>query len=102
MIPAQLLAFYHDVLKLKDAQILELKTKGHEYPQDFSSYDSDSVEAIIKSLRSKDLALDDLSQMQVKQFCDFMQYLEVCGRMYKSGMFETLKHHSDSFSAIQG
>ena len=32
-----------------------------------------------------------------------MQYLEVCDRMCKSGMLnvETLKHHSDSFSAIK-
>ena len=50
MSPAQLLAFYHDVLKLEDAQILELTAEGLEYPQDFASFDFESIEATIKNM----------------------------------------------------
>ena len=66
MFPAELLAFYKDVLKLEDAQILELKTGGLEYPRDFASFDSELVEATIKSMQSKNLVLSGLSQMQLK------------------------------------
>ena len=77
MIEAQLLTFYRNVMKLDDTQIQELKTKGLEYPRDFALFDSDLVEATIKSMRSKDLALGGLSQMLLKQFvtlCNTWKY----------------------------
>jgi hypothetical protein len=61
MTEAQLLTFYKDMMKLNNAQIQELKTEGLKYPRDFASFDSESVEATIKSMRSKDLALGGLS-----------------------------------------
>ena len=67
-----LIDFYHDVLKFDDEQIRELKAEGLEYPRDFAAFDSESVEATIKSMRSKDNALGGLTQMQMKQFCDSM------------------------------
>ena len=103
MTEAQLLTFYKDVMKLNLAQIRELKSEGLEYPMDFASFDSEEVEATIKSMRSKDLALGGLSQLLLKRFCDFMQYLEVCGRKCKFSYLnaQTLRHHADSYSAIK-
>ena len=93
MTEAQLLTFYKDVIKLDFAQIQELKSEGLEYPKDFASFDSEEEEATIKSMRSKDLALGGLSQLLLKRFCDFMQYLEVYGRKCKFGYLnaQTLK-----------
>ena len=61
MQPADLIGFYHDVLKLTNEQIRELKAEGLEYPRDFAAFDSESVEATIKSMRSKDNALGGLT-----------------------------------------
>ena len=62
MTEAQLLNFYKDVMKLNNAHIQRLESKGLEYPnRDFASFDSELMEATIKSMRSKDLALGQLS-----------------------------------------
>ena len=95
--------FLKDVLKLSNAQIAELKTEGLEYPVDFGVFDSDTIEATIKSMRSKHLSLGGLTSLRLKQFCDFMQYLQNVDRKLRNGMLnaETIKHYSDSFDAIK-
>ena len=65
--------FLKDVLKLSNAQIAELKIEGLEYPTDFGVFDSDTIDATIKSMRSKHLSLGGLTSLRLKQFCDFMQ-----------------------------
>ena len=91
------------VLKLSNAQIAELKIEGLEYPTDFGVFDSDTIDATIKSMRSKHLSLGGITSLRLKQFCDFMQYLQNVDRKLRKGMLnaETIKHYSDSFDAIK-
>ena len=95
--------FLKNVLKLSNAQIAELKIEGLEYPEDFAVFDSDTIDATIKSMRSKHLSLGGITSLRLKQFCDFMQYLQNVDRKLRYGMLnaETIKHYADSFDAIK-
>ena len=53
--------FLKDVLKLSNAQIAELKIEGLEYPTDFGVFDSDTIDATIKSRQSKHLSLGGIT-----------------------------------------
>ena len=55
--------FLKDVLKLSNEQIAELKIEGLEYPTDFGVFDSDTIDATIKSMRSKHLSLGGLTSL---------------------------------------
>lgn len=68
--------FLKNVLKLSNRQIAELKTEGLEYPSNFSAFDSDTIDTTIKSMRRKHLSLGGLTSLRLKQFYDFMQYLQ--------------------------
>ena len=95
--------FFKDELSLANKHIHILRTEGIIHPIDLAQFDSEDCEAVIKSVKGLRVPLGGLSQILLKQACDFMQYLESTGREIKDAYLlrTVIKNHAIQFKAIK-
>ena len=95
--------FFMGELLLSNKQIHILRTEGITHPIDLAQFDSEDCDAVIKSVKGLRVPLGGLSQILLKQACDFMQYLESTDREIKDAylLWTVIKNHAIQFKAIK-
>ena len=75
--------FFVKELGLSPKHINILRKEGITYPIDFAQFDSEDFDSVIKSVKGLNVPLPGLSQILLKQACDYIQFLVSTGREIK-------------------
>ena len=80
-----------------------LREEGITHPIDFAQFDSEDFDSVIKSVKGLNVPLPGLSQILLKQACDYIQFLVSTGREIKDDYLQrdSIKNHAMQFKAIK-
>ena len=95
--------FFVKELGLAAKHINILREEGITHPIDFAQFDSEDFDSVIKSVKGLNVPLPGLSQILLKQACDYIQFLVSTGREIKDAYLkrESIKNHAMQFKAIK-
>ena len=94
-------AFFETVLSLLPKHIHTLREEGITHPHDLANFTSTEFDHVIRILKGK-AALPGLAVVQLKQTCNFFQYLFDTNRKIKDHYLthESIKSHAVQFQAL--
>ena len=95
--------FFVKELGLSPKHINILCEEGITHPIDFAQFDSEDFDLVIKSVKGLNVPLPGLSQILLKQACDYIQFLVSTGREIKDDYLKqgSIKNHAMQFKAIK-
>ena len=95
--------FFVKELGLAPKHINILREEGIIHPIDFAQFDSEDFDSVIKSVKGLNVPLPGLSQILLKQACDYIQFLVSTGREIKDDYLkqDSIKNHAMQFKAIK-
>ena len=95
--------FFVKELGLAAKHINILREEGITHPIDFAQFDSEDFDSVIKSVKGLNVPLPGLSQILLKQACDYIQFLVSTGREIKDDYLkrDSIKNHAMQFKAIK-
>ena len=90
-------------LGLSPKHINIFREEGITHPIDFAQFDSEDFDSVIKSVKGLNVPLPGLSQILLKQACDYIQFLVSTGREIKDDYLkrDSIKNHAMQFKAIK-
>lgn len=95
--------FFVSELGLAAKHVNILREEGITHPIDFAQFDSEDFDSVIKSVKGLNVPLPGLSQILLKQACDYIQFLVSTGREIKDDYLKrnSIKNHAMQFKAIK-
>ena len=95
--------FFVTGLGLAAKHVNILREEGITHPIDFAQFDSEDFDSVIKSVKGLNVPLPGLSQILLKQACDYIQFLVSTGREIKDDYLQrdSIKNHAMQFKAIK-
>ena len=95
--------FFVKELGLAAKHINILREEGITHPIDFAQFDSEDFDSVIKSVKGLNVPLPGLSQILLKQACDYIQFLVSTGREIKDDYLKrgSIKNHAMQFKALK-
>ena len=95
--------FFVKELGLSPKHINILRKEGITHPIDFAQFNSEDFDLVIKSVKGLNVPLPGLSQILLKQACDYIQFLVSTGREIKDDYLQrdSIKNHAMQFRAIK-
>ena len=94
--PSAVKNFFVKELGLAPKHINILRDEGITHPIDFAQFDSKDFDSVIKSVKGLNVPLPGLSQILLKQACDYIQFLVSTGREIKDDYLkrDSIKNHA--------
>jgi len=102
--PSAVKNFFVKELGLAAKHINILRKEGITHPIDFAQFNSEDFDSVIKSVKGLNVPLPGLSQILLKQACDYVQFLVSTGREIKDDYLikrDSIKNHAMQFKAIK-
>ena len=101
--PSAVKDFFVKELGLAPTHINILRKERVTHLIDFAQFDSEDFDSVIKSVKGLNVPLPGLSQILLKQACDYIQFLVSTGREIKDDYLkrDSIKNHAMQFKAIK-
>ena len=101
--PSAVKDFFVKELGLAPTHINILRKERVTHLIDFAQFDSEDFDSVIKSVKGLNVPLSGLSQILLKQACDYIQFLVSTGREIKDDYLkrDSIKNHAMQFKAIK-